>query len=52
MTKVPAAMMRGVGAGMDDLHYGNNVKMTGGQTFTVAVMLKGERAGFRLRMPM
>lgn len=46
---VPVAMMTGVGEGMADMHYGNNVSMPAGHTFTVTVALGKERAVFRVR---
>ena len=51
MTKVPVAMMQGIGHGMEDFHYGNNVTMPGGRKFTVKVTLNGETAVFRVQMP-
>ena len=48
ITHVPVAMMRGVDAGMDDMHYGNNVTMPAGQKLTVKVTLDGETATVRL----
>lgn len=50
-THVPSATMRGVNAGMDDTHYGNNVKMPMGQALTIRVALRGETAIFH-KMPM
>ena len=49
-TKVPIAVMEGIGKGLADLHYGNNVQMTGGHTYTVKVTLNGETATFRTRL--
>lgn len=49
--KMTVAMMRGVDAGMEDMHYGNNVAMSAGHAFVVKVSLKGERAVFHVRMP-
>lgn len=51
-TKMAVAMMRGVNAGMADFHYGNNIAMAGGHSFTITVSVNGERTVFRLRMPM
>ena len=45
-THVSSATMRGVTAGMNDTHYGNNVKMPMGQAFTTKVALRGEIAVF------
>ena len=49
---VPFAMMRGVKAGMSDMHYGNNVKMQLGQKMTFKVTLNGETAVLTVQMPM
>lgn len=51
-TKVPVAKMRGVDAGIEETHYGNNLDLTGGHTLVVKVTLKGEQALFNVRMPM
>lgn len=45
-THVSPATMRGVNAGIDDTHYGNNVRMPMGQAFTIKVALNGEIAVF------
>ena len=45
-THVSVATMRGVDAGTDDIHYGNNVKMPMSQTLTINVSLNGETAVF------
>ena len=50
-TKVPVAVMEGIGEGVADLHYGNNVMITGGHRVTITVSLEGERAVFHLTMP-
>ena len=42
--KVPIAVMEGIGKGVADLHYGNNVTMPAGHRFTITVTLKGQRA--------
>jgi hypothetical protein len=47
MTNVPIATMQGVGMGLVDYHYGNNVALTAGHKITVTVSLKGESAVFR-----
>jgi hypothetical protein len=47
-TKVPVAMMRGVDAGMGDIHYGNNVAISAGHAFIVKVTLKSEQAVFHV----
>ena len=46
VTHVAPATMRGVNAGMGDIHYGNNVKTPIGQAFTTKVALHGETAVF------
>ncbi len=50
-TKVPIAVMEGIGEGVADLHYGNNVTMSAGHRYTITVTLKGERAVFHMRLP-
>ena len=50
-THVPVAMMRGVTSGMDDAHYGNNLKLPMAQKITVKVSLNGETAIFNVQMP-
>jgi len=50
-TKVHIAVMEGIGEGVADLHYGNNVVMPAGHRFTITVTLKGERAVFHVRRP-
>jgi hypothetical protein len=50
-TKVPVAVMEGVGAGTADLHYGNNLTMKPGHRYTVTVTVKGETATFRVKTP-
>jgi hypothetical protein len=44
------AMMQGVGAGMNDLHYGNNVMLAAGHNFDVAVTLGADHAVFHMTM--
>lgn len=46
-THVSTATMRGVNAGMGDIHYGNNVKLPIGHAFVIKVVLQGEAAVFR-----
>jgi hypothetical protein len=45
------AMMQGVGAGMNDLHYGNDVTLAAGHNFDVAVTLGADHAAFHMTMP-
>ena len=47
--KVDIVAMEGVGQGMADLHYGNNVKLTAGHMYNVVVTVKGEKASFTFR---
>jgi len=49
--QVPVAVMEGVGAGSGDLHYGNNVPLHSGTSYTVTVGLAGDRAAFRYAVP-
>ena len=42
--KVDAMAMMGIGEGVADLHYGDNVKLTAGHTYKVVVKVKGEKA--------
>ena len=44
--KVNAMAMEGIGAGIADLHYGDNVKLTAGHVYKVVVTVKGEKATF------
>jgi hypothetical protein len=48
-TKVGVVAMEGVGEGMADLHYGNNVKLTAGHMYKVVATVKGEKASFTFR---
>lgn len=50
-TRVPIAVMEGIGQGTSDLHYGNNVVMAGGHDYTVLVQLGSQTAVFHLRIP-
>ena len=50
-TRVPIAVMEGIGEGVADLHYGNNVVMSVGHRYTITVTLRGERVVFRVRLP-
>ena len=49
--KLPVAMMQGIGDGLEDFHYGNNVTMPSGRKLTVKVTLNGQTAVFRVQMP-
>lgn len=46
---VNAMAMQGIGAGIADLHYGDNVKLAAGHVYKVAVTVKGERATFTFK---
>jgi hypothetical protein len=48
-TKVNAMAMEGIGEGVADLHYGDNVKLTAGHTYKVVVKVKGEKATFTFK---
>jgi hypothetical protein len=47
--KVNAMAMQGIGEGIADLHYGDNVKLTAGHTYKVVVKVKGEKATFTFK---
>jgi hypothetical protein len=51
MSTVPVAVMEGVGAGVADLHYGNNVDLVDGHLYTITITLNGQRAAFRIKSP-
>jgi hypothetical protein len=48
---VPVAVMQGVGEGVSDYHYGNNVNLSTGQKVTVVVKLNGHTAVFHTTVP-
>lgn len=48
---VPVAVMQGSGMGVGDLHYGNNVVMAAGHSFTVRVRLDNDTAVFKISTP-
>jgi len=48
---VPVAEMEGIGAGVADLHYGNDVTMPAMHRYTVTVTLNGEKAVFNFTRP-
>ena len=48
---VPVAVMEGVGQGVADYHYGNNVNLKTGQKVTVVVKLNGQTAVFHATVP-
>lgn len=45
-SKLQVVAMEGIGAGMSDLHYGNDVALQAGHRYSVVVSVKGERATF------
>jgi hypothetical protein len=47
--KVNAMAMQGIGEGIADRHYGDNVKLTAGHVYKVVVTVKGEKATFSFR---
>jgi hypothetical protein len=49
--QVPIAEMEGIGAGVADLHYGNNITMPAMHRYTVTVILNGEKAIFNFTRP-
>ncbi len=51
MMMVPVATMEGIGEGVSDFHYGNNVELTTGHHLTVTVTLNGQRAVFHTTVP-
>lgn len=48
-TKVPVAIMMGIGMGMSDVHYGNNVSMAAG-AYTVMVKVNATAASFTVKI--
>ncbi|MDQ6617706.1 MAG: hypothetical protein M3083_23875 [Actinomycetota bacterium] len=48
---VEIAVMQGVSAGVNDLHYGNNVVLTPGASYSVVVALNGQSATLHARLP-
>jgi hypothetical protein len=51
MMMVPVATMEGIGEGISDFHYGNNVELTTGHHITVTVTLNGRSAVFHTTVP-
>jgi hypothetical protein len=47
--QVNAMAMEGIGEGVADLHYGDNVKLTAGHRYKVVVKVKGEKAAFSFK---
>ncbi len=47
--KVNAMAMQGIGEGIADRHYGDNVKLTAGHVYKVVVTVKGEKATFSFK---
>ena len=50
-TKVPSAIMVGIGEPMTDYHYGNDVALKPGERVTVKVTVNGQTAVFHLTAP-
>jgi hypothetical protein len=48
---LPVSVMEGIGEGVADLHYGNNVAMPAKHRFVVTVTWKHERGTFHLVLP-
>lgn len=48
---VPVSTMEGVGSGPGDLHYGNNVVLAPGHSYTLAVSVGGQRASLAFTEP-
>jgi hypothetical protein len=48
---VPTAVMEGIGEGVADYHYGNNVNLKPGQKVDVVVRLNGHTASFHTTVP-
>jgi hypothetical protein len=48
-TKLDVVAMEGIGMGMSDLHYGNNVALAPGHTYDVTVVVHGEKASFTFK---
>jgi hypothetical protein len=48
---LPVSVMEGIGEGVADLHYGNNVAMDAGHRFIVTVTWRHERATFHFILP-
>jgi hypothetical protein len=46
---VPVVVMQGVRAGVADLHYGNNVKLTPGHRYRVVVAVNNQTGTFTFR---
>ncbi len=45
---VPIAVMRGLDAGMGDIHYGNNVYMRSGSAYNVSVTVNGVKVAYQV----
>ena len=41
--------MQGIGKGIADLHYGNNVSLKRADTYKVSVVVHGEKASFTFK---
>lgn len=47
--KVDVMAMQGIGKGIADLHYGNNVSLKRADTYKVSVVVHGEKASFTFK---
>jgi hypothetical protein len=50
-TKVPSAIMVGVGEPISDYHYGNDVALKPAKPITVKVTVRGQSAAFHAMVP-
>ena len=50
-TTLPIAIMQGVGEGLSDYHYGNELALTPGHAITVTVTVNGQRVVFHTKVP-
>jgi hypothetical protein len=46
--EIPVVDMQGIGEGLNDFHFGNNVQLMRGQTYTVSVREANDHVVFRL----
>jgi len=49
--QIPVAVMEGVTAGVADQHYGNNVALRRGATYTITVRVGNDSASFKATVP-
>ena len=48
--KLSVSVMEGVGQGMADVHYGNNVSLRAGDVYKVSIVVRGEKASFTFQV--